>query len=80
MIDAMVNNGDIVVMKSAQDAQDGDMVAVRLTDTDETTLKFFYRENDSIRLQPANPELESRIYPSADVEIRGVVRGVIRRT
>lgn len=80
MIDAMVNNGDIVVMKSAQDAKDGDMVAVRLTDTDETTLKFFYRDNDSIRLQPANPEYKPIIVndPSTMI-IQGKVVLVIRQ-
>ena len=80
MIDAMVNNGDIVVMKPAQDAKDGDMVAVRLTDTDETTLKFFYRDNGSIRLQPANPEYKPIIVndPSTMI-IQGKVVLVIRQ-
>ena len=80
MIDAMVNDGDIVVMKAAQDAKNGDMVAVRLTDTDETTLKFFYRENDSIRLQPANPEYDPIIIndPSTMI-IHGKVVLVIRQ-
>lgn len=57
MIDAMVNNGDIVVMKTATDAQNGEMVAVWLDDTDETTLKYFYREDNRVRLQPANPTM-----------------------
>jgi repressor LexA len=57
MIDAMVNDGDIVVMKSANDARNGEMVAVWLDDNDETTLKYFYRENNRIRLQPANPTM-----------------------
>ena len=46
----------------------------------EVTLKRLYRERDRIRLQPANPRLKARTYPSASVKIRGVVRGVIRRT
>jgi len=57
MIDAMVNDGDIVVMKTANDARNGEMVAVWLDDNDETTLKYFYRENNRIRLQPANPTM-----------------------
>jgi len=80
MIDAMVNDGDIVVMKSTQEAKDGDMVAIRLTDTDETTLKFFYRENGSVRLQPANPEYEPiTIHDPSTMIIQGKVVLVIRQ-
>ena len=57
MVDAMVNDGDIVIMKTANEAINGDMVAVWLDDNDETTLKYFYRENNRIRLQPANPTM-----------------------
>ena len=55
MIDAMVNDGDIVIMKPANQAHNGEMVSVWLTDRDETTLKYFYLENGKVRLQPANP-------------------------
>lgn len=57
MVDAMVNDGDIVVMKKAESANNGEMVAVWLDDRDETTLKYFYKEADRIRLQPANPNM-----------------------
>ena len=57
MIDAMVNDGDIVVMKKAASANNGEMVAVWLDDKDETTLKYFYKEPNRIRLQPANPNM-----------------------
>ncbi len=57
MIDAMVNDGDIVVMKKAVTANNGEMVAVWLDDKDETTLKYFYKEANRIRLQPANPNM-----------------------
>ncbi|MQC26452.1 MAG: transcriptional repressor LexA [Chloroflexi bacterium] len=80
MIDAMVNDGDIVVMKRAQDARNGEMVAVWLTDRDETTLKYFYKEGTGIRLQPANPTMQP-IYvdnPQA-VQIQGKVVMVIRQ-
>ncbi len=80
MIDAMVNDGDIVVMKRAQEAQNGEMVAVWLTDKDETTLKYFYKEGSGIRLQPANPTMQP-IYvdnPQA-VQIQGKVVMVIRK-
>jgi len=57
MVDAMVNDGDIVVMKKASTANNGEMVAVWLDDKDETTLKYFYKEAKRIRLQPANPNM-----------------------
>jgi repressor LexA len=80
MIDAMVNDGDIVVMKRSQEARNGEMVAVWLTDRDETTLKYFYKEGEGIRLQPANPTMQP-IYvenPQA-VQIQGKVVMVIRQ-
>jgi repressor LexA len=57
MIDAMVSDGDIVVMRKVSEARNGEMVAVWLTDRQETTLKHFYRENNRVRLQPANPTM-----------------------
>jgi repressor LexA len=80
MIDAMVNDGDIVIMKRAQSAINGEMVAVWLDGTDETTLKYFYKENDRVRLQPANPTM-GPIYvdnPSR-LRIMGKVVMVIRQ-
>jgi repressor LexA len=80
MIDAMVNDGDIVVMKRAQEASNGEMVAVWLDDSDETTLKYFYRENDRVRLQPANPTMDP-IYVNNPEQLRimGKVVMVIRQ-
>jgi repressor LexA len=80
MIDAMINEGDIVIMKPARDARNGEMVAVWLNDRDETTLKYFYRENGKIRLQPANPTMKP-IYVDnpAAVQIQGKVVMVVRR-
>jgi repressor LexA len=80
MIDAMVFDGDIVVMKPATEARNGEMVAVWLRDRDETTLKYFYLESGRVRLQPANPTMQP-IYlddPSV-VEIQGKVVMVIRQ-
>ena len=57
MVDAMVNDGDMVIMRRAQQAENGDMVAVWLDDKDETTLKYFYKEPTRVRLQPANPNM-----------------------
>lgn len=80
MVDAMVNDGDIVVMKKAQDARNGEMVAVWLTDRDETTLKYFFKENGGIRLQPANPTMQPIFVdnPRA-VQVQGKVVMVIRQ-
>ena len=80
MIDAMVDDGDIVIMKPTQDARNGEMVAIRLKDEDETTLKYFYRENGSVRLQPANPLMEPIIIEDpSSVEVQGKVVLVIRQ-
>ena len=78
MIDDHICDGDLVLVQSARSARDGETV-VASVDGD-VTLKRLYRERDRIRLQPANPRLKPRTYPSAAVKIRGVVRGVIRRT
>ncbi len=80
MIDAMVNDGDIVILKPSQDARNGDMVAVWLSDRNETTLKYFYKEKDGYRLQPANPTMKPiMIKKNEQVEIKGKVVMVIRK-
>ena len=80
MIDAMVNDGDLVVMRSVSSADNGEMVAVWLTDRDETTLKYFFKENGKIRLQPANPSMKPIIIDNpAQVQVQGKVVLVIRR-
>lgn len=80
MIDAMVNDGDIVVMQKTNQARNGEMVAIWLNDRDETTLKYFYLENGQVRLQPANPTMKPIIIrdPSI-VEVQGKVVLVIRQ-
>ncbi len=79
MIDALVNDGDVVIMKHQTEARNGEMVAVRLRDRDETTLKRFYRENGHVRLQPANPTMPPIIVPPTAVEVQGRVVAVIRQ-
>src|SRR5512135_365869 len=80
MIDAMVNDGDIVVMRSTQEAKNGEMVAVWLPDKNETTLKYFYKERDGFRLQPANPSMKPIfLKKDAPLEIKGKVVMVIRK-
>jgi len=79
MIDAMVNDGDIVIMKRTEQASNGDMVAIWLPARDETTLKYFYKEKDNYRLQPANPTMKPiMISKNEPLEIKGKVVMVIR--
>lgn len=83
MIDAMVNDGDIVIMRkvdSNAEAKNGEMVAVWLPERDETTLKYFYKEKDGYRLQPANPTMQPIMIKGTErLEIRGKVVMVIRK-
>lgn len=79
MIDAMVNDGDIVVMKRQSQARNGEMVAVWLNDREETTLKHFYLENGRVRLQPANPTMKPIFVEPDKVEVQGKVVLVLRQ-
>jgi repressor LexA len=82
MIDAMINDGDIVIMKRAEEAHNGEMVAVWLDDTNETTLKYFYRDdkNKRVRLEPANPTMKPiYIDDPSRLRIMGKVVMVIRQ-
>jgi len=79
MADAMVSDGDIVVMRQAREARNGDMVAVWLRDRGETTLKHFYLENGRVRLQPANASMDPIYAEPGDVEVQGKVMLVLRR-
>jgi repressor LexA len=76
MIDALIDDGDFVIVQPQATARDGDIVVALLEDNG-VTLKRFFREKDRIRLQPANAEMEP-IY-ATDVQIQGKVVGVIRR-
>lgn len=76
MIEDHIDDGDMVVVERRSTAYNGEIV-VAIVGDEEATLKRFYLEDDRIRLQPANAAL-SPIYPKR-VEIRGIVRGVIRR-
>jgi repressor LexA len=80
MIDAMVNDGDIVIMRQQSTARNGDMVAVWLTPSDTTTLKYFYNEGERVRLQPANPHMEPIYVRPSDVRVQGKVMMVMRNT
>ena len=79
MIDALIGDGDLVLMQSAETAQDGETVAVWLKNEEAVTLKKFYHDGDRIRLQPANERMKPIYMAAEDVEIQGKVVGVIRK-
>ena len=79
MVDALVDDGDIVVMQAQEIAADGDMVVVWLRDKQEVTLKRFFRESDKIRLQPVNQLIAPIYVDPEDVMVQGKVITVIRQ-
>lgn len=83
MIDALIDDGDIVIVQPSATAENGDMVVAHLLDSrganPEATLKRFYREKDRIRLQPANSQMQP-IYVDPDrIELKGKVVAVLRK-
>jgi repressor LexA len=80
MVDAMIGDGDIVIMRPHKNFKNGELVAVWLNDREETTLKRIYKDGGRIRLQPANPTMGPiYIEDPSTVEIQGRVVAVIRR-
>jgi len=79
MIDAFVDDGDIVLIQQISKVEDGEMAAVWLKLEQEVTLKKVYHEAGQIRLQPANREMKPMYYKPEDVEIQGKVIGVLRK-
>lgn len=78
MIDALVADGDLVLLEPASDASNGEMVAAWIDSREETTLKRFYMEGDMVRLQPENETMEPIMVAAKDVSVRGKVVGVVR--
>lgn len=80
MVDALIHDGDIVIMRHTRRVENGEMAAVWLRDREETTLKRVYWEGERVRLQPANPSMKPiYIDDPSQVEIQGKVVMVIRR-
>lgn len=79
MIDALVNDGDIVILERTSTCDDGDMVAAWLEREEEATLKKFYREGDRVRLQPANSTMKPIFTEASNVHIQGRVLATIGR-
>lgn len=78
MVDALIDDGDIVLLEPTSIVQDGDMVAVWLKDRQEVTLKRIFREKKRVRLQPANSLMQPLFTEPENIEIQGKVVGVIR--
>lgn len=78
MIDALINDGDVVIMRHQETARNGEMVAVWLKDEESTTLKRFFHEGDQVRLQPANPTMDPIYVDPENIEVQGRVVAVIR--
>jgi len=78
MIDESIRDGDCIIVEQTETADNGDMV-VALVDGDSATLKRFYREQDHIRLEPANPDAETIVVRNRPLKIQGIVIGLLRR-
>ncbi len=79
MMDAFVDDGDIVLIQATSKVENGEMAAVWLKLEQEVTLKKVYREGGRVRLQPANKAMKPMYYKSDDVEIQGKVIGILRK-
>jgi repressor LexA len=78
MIEDHICDGDLVLVESRTTARDGETVVAVVNE--EVTLKRLQHDRDRVRLEPANGSLQPMVFPAGEVQIRGVVRGVIRRT
>ena len=78
MIDDHIQDGDYVIVEKRDNAENGETV-VALLDNERATLKRFYREGKRIRLQPANAEMEPIIVTKGNLQIQGVVIGILRK-
>jgi len=79
MIDALIDDGDVVLMEPVSTAENGDMVAVWLKEQQEVTLKRIFLEPERICLRPANKLMEAVYQNPENVEIQGRVVGVVRK-
>jgi repressor LexA len=78
MVDALINDGDVVVLRHQVVCENGDTVAVWLKNEKETTLKRFYLDGGQVRLQPANVTMEPIFTTADNVEVQGKLVTVIR--
>ena len=79
MVDALIADGDIVVMQEAHDIRNGDVAACWLREQQEVTLKKIYFEGDKVRLQPCNPYMAPIYERAENIEVQGKLVGIIRK-
>jgi repressor LexA len=79
LVDAFVDDGDIVIIQQTSTVEDGELAAVWLKNQQEVTLKKIYREKGRIRLQPANKTMRPIYFAPEEVEIQGKVIAVLRK-
>ena len=78
MIDDNIQDGDIIIVEKCESASNGQSV-VALINNEQVTLKKFFIEAGGIRLQPANPDMEPIMLKNEEVQVLGIVSGVIRK-
>ena len=78
MIDEQIRDGDFVVVEDRKTADNGEMVIALVSGSD-VTLKKFYRDNGRVRLQPANPTMQPMYFDPSQIQVQGVVVGVMRK-
>ena len=78
MVGDGILDGDLIVVEKRRRVENGEM-AVVLVGGSEATVKRFYQDGERVRLRPSNPDMEEIALPAADVEVRGVVTGLVRR-
>lgn len=79
MIDEHIQDGDIVIIERRSSAENGESVVVRINQ-EEVTMKRLFVEKSGVRLQPANPEMNPIVLKNEDIEILGIVRGILRQS
>lgn len=79
MRDALIDDGDLVVVKRTENFRDGEMLAVYLKAQRRTTLRHVFRETGHLRVQSANPDTQPQYYKSSEIEIRGTVLAILRK-
>lgn len=78
MIDDNIQDGDVIIVEKRESAENGQSV-IALINNEQVTLKKFYIEKTGIRLQPANPDMEPIFLKNEEIQILGIVTGVIRQ-
>jgi repressor LexA len=78
MVDAMIGDGDTVIMEKADDIKNGDVVACWLEKEQEVTLKKIYFEDEKLRLQPCNPYMLPMYHEKGNVQVQGRLVAVLR--